>query len=101
MSIERLSGPQTHICWTPDAKLENERELVSLVREKDLAELEQVIPKVGQLIRLLASHNPIVDTKEGFCMFCYEDNATRRISSHDVDCPWVEARELLGDKLPE
>lgn len=38
--IERLSGPHTHVCWTPDAKPKDEREVVSLVREDDLKTLE-------------------------------------------------------------
>jgi len=38
--IERLSGPATHVSWTPDAVPRTKRELVSLVREADLRALE-------------------------------------------------------------
>jgi hypothetical protein len=41
VSIERLAGPSTHICWTPDAKEPDEREQVVLVRAADLAKLER------------------------------------------------------------
>lgn len=40
MKVKRLSGPNTHICWTPDAIPERKRELVSLAREADLLALE-------------------------------------------------------------
>lgn len=40
MKVKRLSGPKTHICWTPDAIPERKRELVSLAREADLLALE-------------------------------------------------------------
>lgn len=39
--IERLAGPRTHVCWTPDATPPEDREVVSLVREDDLVELEK------------------------------------------------------------
>lgn len=38
--IERLAGPQTHICWTPDNVHVRERKQVVLVEEKELAKLE-------------------------------------------------------------
>jgi len=34
--IDVLSGPKTHICWTPDNTPVSEREMVVLVRESDL-----------------------------------------------------------------
>jgi NTP pyrophosphatase (non-canonical NTP hydrolase) len=38
--IERLSGPKTHVTWTPDHTPKNEIEMVVLVRENDLVALE-------------------------------------------------------------
>jgi len=38
--LERLSGPGTHICWTPDAVPKSKMKLVSLVEESALLALE-------------------------------------------------------------
>jgi putative hemolysin len=37
--VKRLSGPRTHVCWTPDNTRNNP--LVSLVLESELVELEK------------------------------------------------------------
>lgn len=44
--IDRLVGPQTHICWTPDAKPKEKQELVVLVRAKDLDRLEAQVRRL-------------------------------------------------------
>jgi hypothetical protein len=55
-----------------------------------------------QLINKLAGQEPLCDTEYGNCMYCCKEcDATRSKSTHELDCSWVEARELLGDKLPE
>lgn len=51
MTIERLTGPHTHVCWTPDYTPMDERELVSLVREADLVALE-LISAENEVLRL-------------------------------------------------
>lgn len=38
--LERLSGPSSHICWTPDHTPINEREIVVLVDYNALVKLE-------------------------------------------------------------
>jgi len=44
--IERLSGPSTHICWTPDDIPKSECELVVLVKESDLVQLEDKAERI-------------------------------------------------------
>ena len=39
-TIERLYGPHTHVCWTPDYTPREQREQVVLVRIADLERLE-------------------------------------------------------------
>lgn len=38
--INRLAGPKTHICWTPDHTPKEQRERVCLVREDELLKYE-------------------------------------------------------------
>lgn len=59
--IKRLSGPKTHICWTPDNKPENKRILVSLVSEKDLTTLEAENKRlIGALDKIVANEAIVV-----------------------------------------
>jgi hypothetical protein len=42
-AVERLAGPRTHICWTPDGVPEHLQELVVLVRASDLDALSAAL----------------------------------------------------------
>lgn len=57
--------------------------------------------KMEKLLRKLATDYPIRDAEEGFCLYCYgpSNDAGRKREHHTPDCPWVEARLLLGDNL--
>lgn len=48
MTIQRLVGPQTHICWTPDGKPKERQELVVLVRAADLERIERRIARLEE-----------------------------------------------------
>lgn len=48
--IERLVGPQTHICWTPLTTSKN-TPLVVLVRADDLQELENRVRSLEQVLK--------------------------------------------------
>lgn len=64
------------------------------------------IPK--SLLEKLAPAEPINQDEMGGCVFCAGTppgnrygSADRYLDNHDKDCPWVEARLLLGDVLQE
>ncbi len=68
MNVERLMGPRTHICWTPDGVAKSQQEVVSLVRESDLIAMEIKLDRaMGLLERVLSSEDdyiPIEDIED-------------------------------------
>lgn len=61
-----------------------------------------------ELLESLAPEHPINQDEMGGCVFCagtppgHEYGYSGRFhTDHRPECPWVEARHLLGDKLPE
>lgn len=56
MLIKRLSGPNTHICWTPDAVPQSQRQVVVLVKESDLIELEIKLNRAKDLLSGIVSN---------------------------------------------
>lgn len=64
--------------------------------------------EIKELLEKLAPHEPINQDEMGGCVWCGKsppgDNygyAQRDLTHHDADCPWVQARLLLGDTLPK
>ena len=60
-----------------------------------------------ELLERLAPHDPINQDERGGCVWCASGEpgvrysyAERYLTDHDHDCPWVQARQLLGDELP-
>jgi len=49
VKINRLVGPCTHICWTPNGKPRDEMDSVSLVLESDLKAAEDEIERLRGL----------------------------------------------------
>lgn len=59
-----------------------------------------------KLLRALAPEDPINDDERGGCVWCMGVPrrgmySTRDIADHRPGCPWVKARRLLGDTLPD
>ena len=54
--IKRLSGPKTHICWTPDGTPPKDRKRVSLVLESDLVKMETALEWYGEQAEAIARH---------------------------------------------
>lgn len=60
-----------------------------------------------KLLEALAPYEPINQDECGGCVFCAGtppgrkwDGAGRFLSDHEVGCPWIKARRLLGDEIP-
>lgn len=63
--------------------------------------------ELRNLLEKLAPHEPISQDERGGCVWCGGGEpgvrysyAERYLSDHDRDCPWVLARQALGDELP-
>lgn len=61
-----------------------------------------------ELLEQLAPEDPINQDEMGGCVWCgcgpprqSYGYAGRQKNHHADDCPWVAARELLGDEIPE
>lgn len=82
-------------------------------KTKMIAMPEEDFNSLLELIKELAPEEPINQDELGGCIWCSgpmitskkrkysQIYAERNISHHFPDCPWVKARILLGDKLPE
>lgn len=65
------------------------------------------LSKAIVFLDLLAPYSPITDDEAGCCVFCMGHGngsvwarSERFIEDHNEDCPWVEARKFLGDRIP-
>lgn len=61
-----------------------------------------------KLLAQLAPERPINGDEMGGCVWCAGTPpgepygyAGRDLAHHEAGCPWVKARRLLGDKLPD
>jgi hypothetical protein len=59
------------------------------------------------LLEALAPYSPINQDEQGGCVWCgggepgrRYSNAYRYLTDHDHDCPWLQARQALGDVIP-
>ena len=55
-TIERLYGPHTHVCWTPDYTPPEQREQVVLVRLSDLERFERQRNELVRALELCYEH---------------------------------------------
>jgi len=65
------------------------------------------LSKAMSLLEELAPEHVITDDEFGYCVFCtgFADGkqyvrSERFIEDHEEWCPWVEARKLMGDRIP-
>lgn len=61
-----------------------------------------------ELLAQLAPEQPMNQDEQGGCVWCAgtppgepHGYAGRDMADHEKDCPWVKARLMLGDKLPD
>lgn len=65
------------------------------------------LSKAMTLLQELAPEHVITDDEFGCCVFCMGFangkqyvRSERFLEDHDESCPWVEARKLMGDRIP-
>lgn len=85
------------------------RSLIGDIEARKLVEArwpqkELLVPR--ELLERLAPEKPQVDAEWEFCIHCAWQKpdgswvpATRDPATHQPDCPWMQARRLLGDAL--